>query len=128
LDIRHYDASVIKERTFEKKLMIENFRELKATSLNQAGKPNVGKAVKETATVTTEVFYTPAGFRCEVFMVSPIYAWDFNQACRIEGIGESHPEGDLQDKNFETALAAMHFITRRLRRLGWDPVDNWHDK
>src|SRR5271157_217710 len=117
-----------KERTFQKKLTVENFKEVKASNLNQAGRANVGKQIKETATITAEVFYTPKGFRCEVLMLSPVFAWDFNQACRIEGICDTTPDGDLQDKNFETMLAAMHFVTRRLRRLGWDPLDNWHDK
>lgn len=118
---------MIKERTFVKKLTIDNFKELKAANLHQAGKGNAGKTIKETATIVAEAFYTPKGFRCEVLMHSPIYAWDFDHACRIEGIGVATPDGDLVDKNFETILAAMHFITRRLRRLGWEPVNAWHD-
>lgn len=115
-----------KERTFQKKLSIDNFKE--TSNLSQAGKSNCGKSVKELASVITEVFYTPKGFRCDVTMLSPVYAWDFLQACRMFGIAEATPDGDLQDKNFETMLAAMHFITRRLRRLGWDPLDGWHDQ
>lgn len=125
--IRLSSTLMIKERTFHKKVTIDNFKELKVSSLHLAEKGNSGKAVRETATVTAEVFYTPKGFRCEAELPD-LFTWDFSQACRIIGISEALPDGDLLDKNFETMLAAMHFITRRLRKLGWEPQDNWHDR
>ena len=86
-----------------------------------------GKIVKKDAGLIVQTFYTPRGFCCEVALLSPVDVWDSEQYCRIEGVGEKTPEGDLLDHTFDTMLAAMHFITRRLKKLGWEPLDAWSD-
>lgn len=116
-----------KERIFQKKLTIANFKALKTAALAQAGKPNIGKRVREMAEMITEVFYTPKGYRIEVHAISPVPLWDENQMIKIEGQSEAQPEGDICEKNFDSQLAAMHFITRRFKRLGWEPVGKWMD-
>ncbi|RJR08376.1 hypothetical protein C4588_05595, partial [Candidatus Parcubacteria bacterium] len=67
------------------------------------------------------------GHGLSVQFISPLMVWDFEQACKINGISETNPEGDLTDKNFPTELSAMHFITRRLSKLNWEPVGVWND-
>ena len=116
-----------KERIFQKKLTLANFKAVKAGALAQAGKPNTGKAVREMAEMIAEVYYTPRGYRIEVHAISPVPLWDDNQMSKIEGYTDELPEGDLLEKNFDSQLAAMHFITRRFKRLGWNPVGKWLD-
>lgn len=116
-----------KERIFQKKLTISNFKALKTASLPQAGKPNIGKRVREMAEMIAEVLYTPRGYRVEVHAISPVDLWDEQQMSKIEGQSEEQPEGDIMEKNFDSQLAAMHFITRRFKRLGWEPVGKWQD-
>jgi len=116
-----------KERIFQKKLTIANFKTVKASALAQAGRTNVGKTVREVAEMIAEVYYTPRGYRIEVHAISPVPLWDESQMVRLEGCSDECPEGDLVEKNFESQLAAMHFITRRFKKLGWDPVGKWLD-
>lgn len=119
--------SMLKERIFRKTVAIENFRLVKDNEINEAGKTIKGKVFKTDAELVAQVYYTPRGYSCEIEYFSPIDAWNSELFCRIEGINEESPEGDLPEKYFETKLAAMHFITRRLKRLGWDPLDGWHN-
>lgn len=113
-----------KSRTFEKLLTIENFRLAKKEVLARNAKLT-GKSVRETVTIIVEVIFTPRGYRVEIQLDSPLIVWDFEQACKLKGITETNPEGDLIDKNFPTELSAMHFITRRLSKLGWAAVNSW---
>lgn len=112
---------------FQKSLNIDNFKSLKTDQLVNAGKRGFGKVVKSNAQVIAEVFYTPKGYRAEIHFISPIDLWDAQQALKLQGIADNTPEGDLFDTNFETVLAAMHFITRRLKRLGWSPITKWEE-
>lgn len=116
-----------KERVFQKSLTISNFKSLKNDLLPTAGKRGAGKAVKSNAQVIAEVYYTPKGYRSEIHFISPVEVWDEQQASKLLGIDDKFPEGDLFDSNFDTILAAMHFITRRLKRLGWSPVSKWEE-
>ena len=116
-----------KERVFQKKLAISNFKALRGSALSEAGKPNIGKIVRELAEMIAEVYYTPKGYRVEMHAISPVPLWDEAQMNKIEGITAELPEGDLMEKNFDSMLAAMHFITRRLKKLGWDPLGKWLD-
>lgn len=115
-----------KKRTFEKKISVQNFKTIR-TDLLLKSDNLTGKPIKEIAELAVEVFFTPKGYRVDVQLMSPIIVWDFEQTCKIKGITESNPEGDLTDKNFPTELSAMHFITRRLSKLGWEPTDVWED-
>lgn len=117
---------MFKERIFKKNLTIQNFKVLNPSNFDQIGEKK-GKSLKRDAEIVVQVFYTPRGFCCEVDPLSPIDIWDLEQYCRIEGINEENPGGDLLDYNFDTILAAMHFITRRLKKLGWEPLDAWSD-
>jgi len=118
---------MFKERVFQKRLTIQNFRSIESSDLSQAGKNKKGKLIKKDAGLLAQVFYSPRGFCCELDQLSPIDVWDSEQYCRIEGISDKTPEGDLLDHTFDTMLAAMHFITRRLKKLGWEPLDTWCD-
>jgi hypothetical protein len=118
---------MFKERIFRKTINIDNFRLVPKEALAAAGSSNKGKVLKKDAELIAQVYYTPQGFSCEIEHFNPIDTWSVEQFCRIEGIDEESPEGDLVEKYFDTKLAAMHFITRRLKRLGWDPLDNWHN-
>lgn len=115
-----------KRRTFEKKITIQNLKLIKEDQLLKSDSLT-GKAVRETAEIEVEIFFTPRGFRIEIHLNSPMLVWDFEQTCKIKGITESNPEGDLTDKNFATELSAMHFITRRLSKLGWEAIGVWED-
>ena len=117
---------MFKERIFRKSITVENFRLVPKEALT-AGSSNKGKALKKDAELIAQVYYTPRGFACEIEHFNPLDTWNVEQFCRIEGINEETPEGDLAEKYFDTKLASMHFITRRLKKLGWDPLDNWHD-
>jgi hypothetical protein len=117
---------MFKERIFRKSLTIQNFRILNPSEFDQIQEKK-GKCLKQDAELVVQVFYSPRGYCCEIEQLSPIDTWDAEQYCRIEGINEENPEGDLLDHNFDTILAAMHFITRRLKKLGWDPLDAWSD-
>jgi len=117
---------MIKERIFRKKLAIDNFRLITEKEFQAAGKSCKGKQLKQDAELIAQVFYTPRGYCCEIEHFSPLDIWSSEQFCRIEAISDSSPEGDLIENYFDTKLAAMHFITRRLKRLGWEPLDNWH--
>ena len=114
-----------KERTFQKKIAIENFCLLKVSDLKEAGKPNIGKKLKEIAEIIVEIFYTPKGYCIDICEIAPLHIWDFDQMCKIQGISEDHPEGDLQEMYFSTMKSAMHFVTGRLKTLGWAPDGNW---
>jgi hypothetical protein len=116
---------MFKERIFRKKVTVSNFKIATAAHLEQPNKKIRGKNYKTEAEIVAQVFYTPRGFCCEVELFSPLDTWDTEQYCRIEGINEESPEGDLLDKNFDTILAAQHFVTRRLKRLGWEPLGDW---
>lgn len=113
-----------KKRTFEKKVTVQNFKTIRTDLLLKSDNLS-GKAVKELAELVVEVFFTPKGYRADVHLISPIIVWDFEQTCKIKGITESNPEGDLTDKNFPSELSAMHFISRRIQKLGWSPVGPW---
>jgi len=115
-----------KKRTFEKKIIIQNFKAIRTDLLLKTDNLS-GKNVKELASIIVEIFFTPRGYRADIQLVSPIIVWDFEQTCEIKGISESNPEGDLTDKNFASELAAMHFVTRRLSKLGWQPSGVWED-
>jgi hypothetical protein len=115
-----------KERLFTKNITISNFRLVDGENLENPNKFEQGKPLTEEALIVAEVFYAPKGFRAEIHAESPLHVWDEEHAKRLFGISEENPNGDLREKNFETALAAMHFLTRRLKRLGWDPLDSWH--
>lgn len=117
---------MFKERVFQKSLTVQNFRLLASSDLEQSGKKK-GRALKKDAGLVAQVFYTPRGFCCELEPLSPVDVWDSEHYCRIEGITEKTPDGDLSDHSFDTMLAAMHFITRRLKKLGWEPLDTWTD-
>ena len=116
---------MFKIRSFRKNIIIQNFKIASAANLDQIEKKIKGKNFKTEAEIVAQVFYTPRGFCCEIEVFSPLDTWDAEQYCRIEGINEDSPEGALLDKNFDTILAAQHFITRRLKRLGWEPEGDW---
>jgi hypothetical protein len=115
-----------KKRTFEKKVTVQNFKSIRTDLLLKSDNLS-GKGIKELAELVVEVFFTPKGYRAEAHLISPIIVWDFEQTCKIKGITESNPEGDLTDKNFPSELSAMHFITRRLSKLNWEPTGVWED-
>lgn len=115
-----------KKRCFKKRIIIQNFKVIKTEQLLRSDNLT-GKSLKEVATVEVEIFFTPKGFRIEIHLISPMLVWDFEQTCKIKGITESNPEGDLTDENFDTELSAMHFITRRLSKLGWEAEGVWTD-
>jgi hypothetical protein len=117
---------MIKERIFRKKIIVDNFllltkEEIAEDSLDKA------KPLKKEAELVAQIHYTPRGYFCEVEQFSPMDVWNEDLFCKIEGINDGSPEGDLSEKFFDTKLASMHFITRRLKRLGWDPLDGWHN-
>ena len=114
-----------KERTFQKKITVENFKIIKAANLGDAGKPNFGRSFRELAEVIVEIYYTPRGYCADLCEISPLHLWDFDQFCKIQGISEEYPEGDLQEMNFDTMRSAMHFITGRFKELGWSPDGKW---
>jgi len=118
---------MFKERIFRKKITIQNFKLIDTDNMNYVEKTNKGKLFKKDSELVAQVFYTPKGYVCEVEQFTPLDTWDSEQYCKIEGVSDESPEGDLLDKNFDTLLAAMHFITRRLKRLGWEPLDGWCD-
>ena len=118
---------MFKERVFQKNITIQNFKLLPPSDLSNAGKKK-GVSIYKEAELVVQVFYTPKGFCCEVGHVVPLDVWDSEQYCRIEGVSDKTPEGDLLDHTFDTLLAAMHFITRRLKKLGWQPLDVWVDE
>ncbi len=114
-----------KERPFQKKISINNFKLINEDNLRNAEQEK-GKSLTEEAMLVAEVFYTPKGYRGEIHEGNPIRVWDSEQADRIFGISKDRPDGDLCEKNFATELAAMHFLTRRLKKLGWEPLsDSW---
>jgi len=115
-----------KERLFSKNLTINNFRLVDEKVLKDPSILNEGKPLVEEALIVAEVFYAPKGFRAEIHVESPLHVWDEENSRRLFGMSNDNPNGDLREKNFETSLAAMHFLTRRLKRLGWSPIDNWH--
>jgi len=115
-----------KRRTFEKKLAIQNFKSVKTEQLLKSDTLS-GKAIKELVEIVVEVLFTPRGYRVDTQLLSPMIVWDFEHTCKLKGITETNPEGDLTDKNFPTELAAMHFVTRRLSTLGWKPINVWEE-
>ena len=115
-----------KKRIFKKKITIQNFKTVKTDVLLKTDN-FTGKSVKELTEIAVEIFFTPRGYRVDIHLLSPIIVWDFGQMCDIKGITENNPEGDLTDKNFNSELAAMHFATRRLAKLGWEPNEAWED-
>lgn len=115
---------MLKERIFSKSITLDNFKIASLKDLGGSKRPK-GRPFKKEAELIAQVFYTPRGFSCGVEHFSPIDVWSGEQFCRIEGVNEESPEGDLNEKYFDTKLAAMHFITKRLKRLGWDPMDSW---
>lgn len=116
-----------KERLFQKQVTINNFKLVNLADLDKAGKSVEGELLTEEALILAEVFYTPKGYRGEIHAENPIRTWDLDHAKRLLGISNEFPEGDLKEKNFETALAAMQFLTKRLKRLGWEPLTNWQN-
>ena len=114
-----------KERTFQKKITVENFKIIKAANLKDAGKPNFGRSFREVAEIIVEIYYTPRGYCVDVCEIAPLHLWDFDQFCKIQGISDEHPEGDLQEMNFNTMKSAMHFITGRFKEMGWTPDGKW---
>jgi hypothetical protein len=115
-----------KKRTFEKKITVQNFKAVKTDTLLKSDYLT-GKGIKELAKIVVEIFFTPRGYLVDVELVSPVIVWDFEQACKIKGITESNPDGELADQSFASELAAMHFITRRLSKLGWEPNGVWEE-
>ena len=116
-----------KERIFHREVKVNNFKLIPADMMADAGKTEFGDSLVEEAVVIAEVFYTPKGYRGEIHEDSPIRVWDEGLSKRLHGVSKDRPDGDLAEKNFDTALAAMHFLTRRLRKLGWEPLEAWHD-
>jgi hypothetical protein len=117
---------MLKERIFRKDLKVKNVKIVSKEDLQKEDLQS-GKTLKQEAELIAQVFYTPRGYSCELIYCSPVDTWDFDLFCRIEGISEEIPEGDLTEKHFDTTMAAMHFITRRLNRLGWDSLGKWFD-
>jgi len=117
---------VAKERIFQKKVVIDNFRVVRRDQLKLDDLS--GRAVKEIAEIIAEVYYTPKGYRTELHFISPLVIWDFEQMCKLNGVSDKNPDGDLSEKNFSTELSAMHFLTKRLGKLGWKPTDGWRDE
>lgn len=118
---------MFKERLFKKDITIQNFRLLDPADFSTTKTTTAGKPLKIESGLIAQVYYTPRGYSCEVDPINPLDVWDAEHYCRVEGINEKSPDGDLQDYYFDTMLAAMHFITRRLKKLGWDPIDSWSD-
>jgi hypothetical protein len=116
-----------KERTFHREIQINNFKLVTEKDLSEAGKTEFGEPLVEEALLTAEVFYTPKGYRGEIHEESPVQVWDNEHYRRIKAISEDKPNGALAEKNFETPLAVMHYLTRHLKKLGWEPLDAWHE-
>jgi len=114
-----------KERTFQKKITVQNFQILKKTNLKDAGKPNFGRKLREIAEVIVEIYYNPKGYCIDVCEIAPLHLWDFDQYCKLQGISDEFPEGDLPELNFNTMKSAMHFVTKRFKEFGWSPEGNW---
>lgn len=116
-----------KVRIFTKDIEIKNIKLVSEKDLNDLTEEsvNVGTPLEVNAGILAEVFYTPKGWRSEVHMLTPLFAWDFEEMCVLYGFSNDFPEGDLQDKNFDTMKASMQFLTRRLRKLGWEPDEEW---
>ena len=115
-----------KERTFYKTIKVNNFRIIDRSLFNDVQSLTEGDSFSEEVILLAEVFYTPKGYRGVLHEDFPLAIWDADHAKRLYGITKDKPEGDLEEKNFDTSLAAMHFLTRRLKKLGWEPLDSWH--
>jgi len=86
------------------------------------------KTPRQLAQIIAEVYFTPRGWRVEVHQLTehPIHTWDEKHACKLYGMTDELPEGDLREMNFKTLRGGMQFITKRLKSLGWEPEDDWH--
>jgi len=114
-----------KERTFQKKITVDNFKLVNEAQFKDIGKAKAGRTLKEIVEVIVEIYYTPLGYCIDLCEIAPLHLWDFDQFCRLQGISDDFPEGDLSEMNFETMKGAMHFITRRFKDLGWEPDGKW---
>lgn len=114
-----------KERVFTRQTTVKNFRQIKPELLPLAGRSRKGRQYSELAELIAEVYFTPMGYRAEIHFITSMEVWDKEHADKVMGICQETPFGDLDRKNFETPTAAMQFVTRRLKKLGWDPVGRW---
>lgn len=113
-----------KKRTFLKKVVIKNFKLVANDSILRSDKLT-GKILKEEVELLVRIHFTPKGYCLDLQFDPSLIVWDFDHLCKIKGVSEINPEGDLTDKNFTTELSAMHFISRRLSKFGWKPLEPW---
>jgi len=108
---------------FTKKFKLKNFQPAEIFETGQFKPKNEAQEID--GELMCEIFYTPIGWRVDVHLLSPLDIWDIEHVQKLFGIKANNLHDDLFEKTFDTASPAMQFITKRLKGLGWEPVDTW---
>lgn len=112
-----------KIRIFNKKFVLKDFQPADISDLhNLVIKKELHTEIGE---IVCEVFYTPRGWRGDIHLMSPIDIWDPGHVQQLYGVKADRLRGDLYEKSFESAVPAMQYMTKRLKTLGWEPIDTW---
>jgi len=112
-----------KIRIFNKKFILKDFQPADISDptdikIKKGNHTEIGEIV-------CEVYYTPRGWRGDIHLMSPIDIWDADHVQKLYGVRPNELRGDLYEKIFESTVPAMQYMTKRLKTLGWEPIDTW---